>query len=155
MLRPTGAGGRLEERLLAEWSAVAGRGAAASGREPGKGRPSGDARSARIARRGPVCEAGPQGSTVPCVDDDAIRSLLTRLARPHPSGGAVIERAAVMAAGADSEALMAWILTHGGKPEAAEETSTRHGLHGSRLHPSGGSQPRVPSRFVLPAGALD
>jgi len=89
------------------------------------------------------------------VDDDAIRSLLTRLARPHPAGGTVIERAAVVSAGADADAVMAWILAHGGEPEAAVETSTRHGLHGSRLHTGGGSQPRVPSRFVLPAGALD
>jgi hypothetical protein len=90
------------------------------------------------------------------VDDDAIRSLLTRLARAHPGGGTVIERAAVVAAGADSEAIMTWILAHGGKPEAAvAETSTRHGLHGSRLHTSSESQPRVPSRFVLPASALD
>jgi hypothetical protein len=92
---------------------------------------------------------------VVCVDDDAIRSLLARLARAHPAGGTVIERAAVEAAGVDAEAVMAWILAHGGKPEAAVETSTRHGLHGSRLHTGGGSQPRVPSRFVLPAGALD
>jgi hypothetical protein len=89
------------------------------------------------------------------VDDDAIRSLLTRLARVDPAGGTVIETAAVVAAGADAEAVMAWIVAHGGKPEAAVETSTRHGLHGSRLHTSGGSEPRVPARFVLPAGALD
>jgi hypothetical protein len=88
------------------------------------------------------------------VDDDAIRSLLTRVARAHPSGGTVIERAAVVAAGADSEAVMTWILAHGGKPEAAVETWTRHGVHGSRLRTSG-SEARVPSRFVLPAGALD
>jgi hypothetical protein len=54
---------------------------------------------------------------VVCVDDDAIRSLLTRLARAHSAGGTVIERAAVVAAGADSEAVMTWILAHGGKPE--------------------------------------
>jgi hypothetical protein len=89
------------------------------------------------------------------VDDDAIRALITRLARAHPSGGTVIERAAVVAAGADSDAVMTWILAHGGKPEAAVGSSTRHGLHGSRLHTSGGSEPRAPSRFVLPAGALD
>lgn len=89
------------------------------------------------------------------VDDDAIRSLVTRLARADPSGGTVIERAAIVAAGADFEAVMTWIVGHGGKPEAAVETSTRRGLHGSRLHDSGGSEPRAPSRFVLPAGALD
>jgi hypothetical protein len=89
------------------------------------------------------------------VDDDAIRSLLTRLARAHPTGGVVIERAAVVAAGADSEAILTWILAHGGRAEAAESTTTRHGLHGSHLHTSGGSEPRAPARFVLPAGALD
>ena len=92
--------------------------------------------------------------TVGHVEDDAIKSLVTRLARAHPSGGTVIERAAIMAAGADSGEVMAWVLAHGGKPEAAVETSTRHGLHGSRLHDSG-SEPRSASRFVLPAGALD
>jgi hypothetical protein len=90
-----------------------------------------------------------------CVDDDAIRSLVTRLARAHPSGGTVIERAAIVAEGADFEAVMRWIVAHGGKPEARVETSARHGLHGSRLHSNGGSEPRAPSRFVLPAGALD
>jgi hypothetical protein len=95
-----------------------------------------------------------EGTTVACMDDDAIRSLVTRLARADPSGGTVIERAAIVAAGADFEAVMTWIVAHGGKPEAMVESSTRHGLHGSRLHASG-SEPRAPSRFVLPAGALD
>jgi hypothetical protein len=89
------------------------------------------------------------------VDDDVIRALVTRLARAHPSGGTVIERAAIVAEGAEFEAVMAWILAHGGKPEAAVETPARHGLHGSRLHAGGGSAPRAASRFVLPAGALD
>jgi hypothetical protein len=80
---------------------------------------------------------------------------VTRLARPDPSGGTVIERAALVAEGAEFEAVMAWVLAHGGRPEAAAETSSRHGMHGSRLHASGGSAPRAPSRFVLPPGALD
>jgi hypothetical protein len=88
------------------------------------------------------------------MDDDAIRSLVTRLARAHSSGGSVIERAAIVAAGADAEAVMTWIVAHGGKPEATVQTSTRRGLHGSRLHDSGASAPRTASRFVLPAGAL-
>jgi len=89
------------------------------------------------------------------VDDDAIRSLVTGLARADPSGGTVIERAAIVAAGADFEAVMTWIVAHGGRPEAMLETSTRHGLHGSCLHAGGGSEPRALSRFVLPTGALD
>jgi hypothetical protein len=89
------------------------------------------------------------------VDYDAIQSLVTRLARAHPSGGSVIERAAILAAGADSEAVMTWIVDHGGKPEATVPTSHRRGLHGSLLHAGGGANPRTPSRFILPVGALD
>jgi hypothetical protein len=89
------------------------------------------------------------------VDEDAIRSLVTRLARADPAGGTVVERAAIVAEGADSEAVITWIVAHGGRPEAIVETSSRRGLHGSRLHDSGGSAPRTASRFVLPAGALD
>jgi hypothetical protein len=89
------------------------------------------------------------------VDDDAIRSVVIRLARAHPSGGTVIERAAIVAEGAHSEAVMSWIVAHGGTPEATAEASTPRGLHGSRLHDGGGSARRTASRFVLPAGALD
>ena len=89
------------------------------------------------------------------MDDDAIRSLVTRLARPDRSGGTVIERAAIVAEGADSDAVVRWILARGGKPEAAVETASRHGLHGSHHHGGGGSAPQVPARFVLPPGALD
>ena len=89
------------------------------------------------------------------MDDDAIQSLVARLCRAHPSGGTVIERAAIVAEGPHSDAIMAWIVAHGGKPEAAMATSTRHGLHGSRLHAGGGSDPRAASRFMLPPGALD
>ena len=89
------------------------------------------------------------------MDDDAIRSLVARLGRADRSGGIVVERAAIVAEGTDADAVIGWILAHGGKPEAAVQTPTRRGLHGSRLHASGGSEPRTPSRFVLPAGALD
>ena len=88
------------------------------------------------------------------MDDDEIRALVTRLARAHPSGGTVIERAAIVASGGDADAVIAWIGAHGGEPEAAAGTTTRRGLHGSRLHDSGGAAPRTASRFVLPPGAL-
>jgi hypothetical protein len=84
------------------------------------------------------------------VDDDAIIALVTRLARPHASGGKVIERAAILAAGADFPAVIAWITAHDGQPEVASAVSAR-GLHGSRLD----AEPRRPPlRFVLPAGTL-
>jgi hypothetical protein len=87
------------------------------------------------------------------VDDDAIRALVTRLARPHASGGVVVERAAILAEGADFAAIMTWIGAHDGKPEAAVATGfSGRGLYGSRLTESAGSN--APPRFVLPASAV-
>ncbi len=88
------------------------------------------------------------------MDDDAIRALLVRLARPHASGGEVIERAAILAEGADFAAVMTWITAHAGIAEAQVAEAPRQGLHGSRLSHSAGAAPRTPLRFVLPAGAL-
>lgn len=88
------------------------------------------------------------------MEDEAILALVTRLARPHPSGGKVIERAAILAEGADFPAVMAWILAHAGTAETTVTTNPRRGLHGSRLNDSG-MEARVPLRFVLPAGALN
>src|ERR1039458_7751494 len=51
------------------------------------------------------------------MDDSAIRALLSRLARPHASGGLVIERAAILAEGADFPEVLAWITAHDGTPE--------------------------------------
>ena len=87
------------------------------------------------------------------MEDDAILALVTRLARPHASGGDVIERAAILAEGADLAAVMAWITAHAGIPEARVAAAPRPGLHG-RLNDSGGAEPRTPLRYVLPAGAL-
>ncbi len=88
------------------------------------------------------------------VDDNAIRALVTRLARPHSSGGKVIERAAILAEGTDSAAIMEWITAHAGIPEVTVATSPRHGLHGSRLGDGSRAESRTPTRFVLPTGAL-
>jgi hypothetical protein len=88
------------------------------------------------------------------VDDAEISALVTRLARPHVSGGVVIERAAILAEGADFSAVMEWIIAHGGKPETTLSAAPRRGLHGSRLNDSGGTESQPPLRFVLPAGAL-
>jgi hypothetical protein len=85
-------------------------------------------------------------------DDDAIRAVVARLSRRHGSGGTVIERAAILAEGADSTNVVAWVVAHGGTPEAAVVSQTR-GLHGPRLDASAGAV-RAPLRYVLPAGAL-
>jgi hypothetical protein len=88
------------------------------------------------------------------MNDDAILTLVTRLARPHPSGGAVIERAAILAEGADFNAVLAWITNHEGQPEVAVASPASRGLHGARLSGGGAAPSRPPLRFVLPAGAL-
>jgi hypothetical protein len=82
-------------------------------------------------------------------DEKDIRALVARLARPHASGGKVVERPAILADGADFVSVIGWIIAHGGKAEGASPARGR-GLHGPR--PSGADA--VPRRFVLPPGAL-
>jgi hypothetical protein len=90
------------------------------------------------------------------MDDDEILVLVKRLARPHPSGGTVIERAAIMASGAGSKDVMTWIVAHGGTPEATTaRKGADRGIHSWRVGTETGAESRTPSRFVLPAGALD
>ncbi len=89
------------------------------------------------------------------MEDDQIRSVVTRLSRPHPSGGVVIERAAILAAGGDYRAIMDWILDHDGVGEVLAPSAPKGGLHGSRVgyrtETGGGG---TPVRFVLPPGTL-
>jgi hypothetical protein len=66
----------------------------------------------------------------------------------------VIERAAIIAEGADFASVMEWIQQHDGQPEAAVAGASTGGLHGSRLSNTGGEQHRQPLRYVLPAGTL-
>jgi hypothetical protein len=89
------------------------------------------------------------------MDDAEIKVLVKRLARAHPSGGTVIERAAVIAEGSGAKDVMAWIVSHGGTPEAVVKTAAPRGIHGWRQEAGGIAAPQAPSRFVLPAGALD
>jgi hypothetical protein len=87
-------------------------------------------------------------------NDDEIREVVSRLSRRHPSGGTVIERAAIVAEGAGAAAVVAWILDHAGQPEAAAEASSRRGLHSPRVSGPADPASREPARYVLPAGAL-
>jgi hypothetical protein len=88
------------------------------------------------------------------MNDDPILALVKRLARPHASGGAVIERAAIVAEGADFASVTAWIADHDGQPEATAGAGSTYGLHGSRLTNAGAEQHTTPLRYVLPAGTL-
>ena len=64
----------------------------------------------------------------------------------------MIERAAIMAEGADSGAIISWILAHSGRPEETAAAAPARGLHGARM--SAGGPQRHPPRYVLPAGEL-
>jgi hypothetical protein len=88
------------------------------------------------------------------LDDDAILSVVRSLARPHASGGTVIERAAIMASGADAAAIEAWIIARAGHAEERiERKQASGGLHGgSRGRPS--TVDTQPRRFVLPPGVV-
>jgi len=87
------------------------------------------------------------------VDDEGIRALVTRLARPHRSGGYVVDRAALLADGADFAEVMAWITARGGTAEAVVSTA-RGGLHEQHFDERAGAPAQAPRRFVLPPGAL-
>ncbi len=89
------------------------------------------------------------------MEDAAIRALLTRLARPKRGGGHVVEGTAIRAEGSDFDAIEAWILAHGGKPEAAASKAPSGGLHGARFADSDAQRNLGTSRYELPAGALD
>jgi hypothetical protein len=87
------------------------------------------------------------------IDEETIRIVVRRLSRRHPSGGEVIERAAIIAE-ADSAAILAWVTAHDGRPEAPASPNSGRGLHSGRLdgsHDVGSSTPR---RYVLPRGTL-
>ena len=79
---------------------------------------------------------------------------MKRLARADVSGSATIERAAILAEGSDFAAVVAWILAHGGQPEATVAAVSARGLHTSRLGGSDGAQTPAPLRYVLPRGSL-
>lgn len=86
-------------------------------------------------------------------DEVRIRAIVTRLARRGEDGGHVIERAAILAAGADSVAIETWILDHAGRPERTLATPGA-GLHAHRVVQASESNGHS-RRFLLPPGALD
>lgn len=88
------------------------------------------------------------------MDDDEICSLVKRLARPDGSGGALIERAAIMAEGSDAALILAWIAANGGKPEPAAPASSRQGLHATQRGERGGIGTAPPRRYVVPRSSL-
>jgi hypothetical protein len=86
------------------------------------------------------------------VTTDEISARVQRLARPHSSGGTVIERSVILAEG-DSAAILSWISAHDGVADSTAPPVRSTGLHG--LRESAGSQVSPARRFVLPAHAFD
>lgn len=89
------------------------------------------------------------------MEDTAIQALLSSLSRQHPSGGKVVERSAVLAAGSDFPQVLAWISDHGGLAEMAAAPAAQGGLHGSQVRRGNTTSQRAPLRYVLGAGVLD
>lgn len=98
----------------------------------------------------------PVDDTTGVLPDDApaIRAVVERLSRPHSSGGDVIERAAIMAEGTRSKAILKWIDAHAGAAEELVVAGAGGGLHGTRLSSRPETAPANPRRYVLPAGTL-
>ena len=107
-------------------------------------------------RRGEAALVSVAGTPADAAEnDDAIRAVVTRLSRPGPGGGAVVERAAILAEGADSAAIITWILARAGQPEAIAPPASTRGLHGARSERRRSvTERRPPRRYVLPASAL-
>jgi hypothetical protein len=87
-------------------------------------------------------------------DDDAIRALVIRLSRPTAAGGQVIERAAILAAGPDAAAVLAWVTAHSGEAEHIAPPAADRGLHSARVSEREGAGSQTPRRYVFPPGAL-
>jgi hypothetical protein len=83
---------------------------------------------------------------------DETAALVKRLARPHASGGMVIERSMILAEGANSAAILNWISEHDGIADSTTPSTRSHGLHGARADTP--SQAAPARRFVLPARAF-
>jgi hypothetical protein len=84
---------------------------------------------------------------------DETAALVRRLARPHASGGMVIERSVILAEGANSAAILSWISDHDGVADYTVPSTRSHGLHGSLANaPLRATAPA--RRFVLPARAF-
>jgi hypothetical protein len=88
------------------------------------------------------------------IDDEAIRAIVTRLARPIASGAHTIERAAIRAEGSACADIEAWIVRQGGEPVLDAAVSRGHGLHAERMQVRSSPAGAAPSRYVLPASLL-
>jgi hypothetical protein len=90
----------------------------------------------------------------PQTSEEEISALVARLSRPNRNGGRVIERAAIMAEGSRSAAILEWLAAASWTPEEAV-TSTAYrggsGLHGMRRESErSDARAQAPRRYVSP-----
>lgn len=94
--------------------------------------------------------------TDPAHDED-IRALVARLSRPDRDGRRVIERAAIMAEGSRSAAILAWLDAASWTPEERVVSTAYRGgagLHGMRRESErSDAATQAPQRYVSPPDA--
>lgn len=86
---------------------------------------------------------------------DETGARVRRLARPHASGGMVIECSVILAEGAGSAAMLTWIADHDGVADSTQAHQPSTGLHGLRAVSGSRQSAGAIRRFVLPAAAFD
>ena len=91
----------------------------------------------------------------PASSTDAIAVLVRRLARPHASGGTVIERSVILAEGTRSSAILAWIVDHDGTPDSTIPHARNKGLHSPSPAAGVENQTARAQRYILPAHAFN
>ena len=87
------------------------------------------------------------------MNEQEITTLIARLALA-PVRRRRRQRAAILAAGSDSPAIINWIIAHAGTPEATAPPSRGGGLHGSRIKDGDAPASQAPLRYVLPSQTL-
>lgn len=94
-----------------------------------------------------------QADSEPIRDED-IGAVVARLSRPDRAGRRVIERAAIMAEGSRSAAILAWLEDASWTPEERVESTAYRGgagLHGARLESErSDARKQAPQRYVSP-----
>jgi hypothetical protein len=85
-------------------------------------------------------------------EQSEISAVVKRLSRRQASGCEVIERAAILAEGTRSGAILAWITSHSWEPEEPPPGPTparaHRGLHSERTRADDRAPSRPPQRYV-------
>jgi hypothetical protein len=92
----------------------------------------------------------PPGTT----DEQMVRELVTRLSRQDRRGASVIERAAILAEGANTKSIVNWIPRPRGTTRGAGFCRRPRGACTVDAYRAGKHDNVAPRRYVLPPGVL-